>query len=51
MASKIVLAFLLGVLCTLGVQRWVALERAAYTSDMRLSYIEGYLQQVSGGGR
>ena len=49
--SKLVLAFLLGVLCTVGVERWIALERTSYMHELRISYIEGFLSQATGGRR
>lgn len=47
----LVLAFLLGVFCVLAGYRWYQLERSAYYSELRLSYIESFLERATGGGR
>lgn len=49
--KQMVLAFLLGVLVTIGGYRWYQIERSAYITDLRLSYIEGFLEQASRGAR
>lgn len=51
MTRRELLAFLLGCFTVLAVQRWIALETASYRHDLRLSYIEGFLAQATGGGR
>lgn len=47
MHRRDVLMFLLGAFAALAVQRWIALETATYTNHLRLSYIEGFLEQAT----
>ncbi len=51
MTKREVLAFLLGAFCVLAAQRWYALEAASYKHELHIAYIEGFLQQATGGGR
>ncbi len=48
--KHLLLAFLVGAFCVVAGYRWYELERSAYLSEMRLSYIEGFLEQATGGG-
>jgi hypothetical protein len=51
MTKRDVAAFLLGVFATIAVSRWYALEAASYKHEMHINYIEGFLEQASGGSR
>lgn len=45
--KKYILAFLLGVFATLIVGRWMAIEKAQSLSNLRVSYIEGFLERLT----
>ena len=47
--KRMVLAYLLGVLSTLIVNRWVGLEADVHNQMMHTRYIESFLEQMTGG--
>lgn len=49
--KHLLLAFLVGALTVVAGYRWYQLERSTYISELRLSYIEAFLEKATGGGR